>query len=49
LDLMEAALLTRDGSPVRAQQPRQPERDSAAAARYFRTLGRGTDTNEETR
>lgn len=49
LDLLEAALRMRDGSPVRAQQPRQPERDSAAAARYFESLGRGADADDETR
>jgi hypothetical protein len=49
LDLLEAALRMRDGVPVRAQQPRQAERDSAAAARYFRSLGRGADVDEEAR
>jgi len=49
LDLLEAALAVRERAPVRAQEPRQPQRDSAAAARYFRTLGRGAEPDGDTR
>ena len=40
LDLIEAALLNSDKAPIRAQEPRDQERDSEAAARYFRDLSR---------
>jgi hypothetical protein len=43
LDLAEAMLVSRDNPPIRAQEPRQAERDSAAAARYFRELSRAPD------
>lgn len=46
LDLMEAALERADSTPVRAQTPRDPGRDSAAAARYFRELS--TEFSKET-
>jgi hypothetical protein len=42
LDLIEAALETADTPPIRAQEPRDVSRDSAAAARYFRDLSRST-------
>lgn len=41
LDLVEAGLETADSPPIRAQDPRAAERDSAQAARYFRDLSRG--------
>jgi hypothetical protein len=42
LDLIEAALESADTPPIRAQEPRDVSRDSAAAARYFRDLSRST-------
>ncbi len=42
LDLMENALLRAAREPVHAQTPRDQARDSAAADRYFRALGRKT-------
>jgi hypothetical protein len=41
LDLLEAALLNIERSPMRAQMPRDSARDSNAAAEYFRELGAG--------
>ena len=40
LDLIEAALVNLDAEPIRAQEPRDQERDSEAAARYFKDLSR---------
>ena len=42
LDLLEVAVETADSPPVRAQEPRDAGRDSAAVARYFRDLSRRT-------
>ena len=38
LDQMEIALRKVDGSPVRAEEPRQEGYDSEAVAEYFRQL-----------
>lgn len=42
LDLIEATLESADSPPIRAQEPRDSHRDSAAAARYFRELSTRT-------
>jgi hypothetical protein len=46
LDLVEAALESADSVPIRAQEPRDASRDSAAAARYFRDLSRRTTDDD---
>jgi hypothetical protein len=46
LDLIEATLESVDSPPVRAQDPRNAARDSAAAARYFRDLSRRTTDDD---
>jgi hypothetical protein len=46
LDLVEAALESADSVPIRAQEPRDVSRDSAAAARYFRDLSRRTTDDD---
>jgi hypothetical protein len=40
LDLIEAALVNQEAAPIRAQEPRDGERDSEEASSYFRSLGR---------
>ncbi|MGE0621480.1 MAG: hypothetical protein AB7I04_02570 [Pseudomonadales bacterium] len=42
LDLIEAALVNQAAAPIRAQEPRDGERDSEAAAEYFEQLGKSS-------
>jgi len=44
LDLIEAALLSVESVPIRAQKPRDIARDSDVAAEYFRELSAAQHT-----
>jgi hypothetical protein len=46
LDVLEATLLSLQAPPVRAEQPRNVERDNSSASRYYRALSEGTSPQQ---
>ncbi|MDA1073936.1 MAG: hypothetical protein O3A63_04130 [Proteobacteria bacterium] len=43
LDVLEAMLLSLDSSPIRAELPRDEQRDSSSASHYYRLLSEGVE------